>query len=474
MIGILILAIFFFTTVTCYPYNQIRTASSWRSSSLYPKSCCQLEWKVIGYGEHLPKDYVKAGSSFGRDWAYTFTVDMRPAFKSDQPSEEPNWLRRSLLMRLIKDGDGNYPSYPWWILTNPNKCSLGWYRKRFAKELPPDNDDWYFPTLGYSRYGDFARYLGEPSASYPGDGDLMQMTSLSNWKFVKASNFEILYVDCKESIKTMAGAKLYNISYENQHVDKVESSPTPVIYNKKIVINDGPEPTKALVEFEVETFDNASIKITDRQFSLVKTTDMSYTEWNLNASLPGPFKLLEWLGFGEVGLDVKLNHMKGKFHETFDSRDKTTDLFKTSTRRDKFKSTQTVVVPAYSKSALTAYTVPVRGSIPFAATYELMPPHSKYNDNVEILQTLLRRYGMNKNVTKSNRGSILTSYDGAINLDAGHEVTIDIRTTKFDAPDENEAEFYNRILTVRSAATAITLHTMLFAMTLLFAINNLS
>ena len=172
-----------------YPYDDLKYM--WKVKP-YPSTCCQLGWTDINPGDNLPKDYVKAGTFLNRNWAYVGIEGGRLGVKSDQSSEEPNWL-----------GFHELKVNPYPILTNPKNCTIGWYTTRTSKEKVPMNPDWHFPRVdGNSKYGDFGRYNGSPS-NVDFTGHVFTPRSLTGEQFSFPQNYDLLYVDCKKSILSM-------------------------------------------------------------------------------------------------------------------------------------------------------------------------------------------------------------------------------------------------------------------------------
>lgn len=85
-----------------------------------------------------------------------------------------------------------------------------------------------------------------------------------------------MYVDCKKSILTMSQAKLFNITYDENAYKHLKSIPNRVLYNKITKINNSPEPMKSGFKFSVETFDNASLKLSKSHSDFFYSTEDTY------------------------------------------------------------------------------------------------------------------------------------------------------------------------------------------------------
>ena len=385
----------------------------------YPLTCCHLEWTDINPGDKLPKDYVKAGTFLNRDWAY---VGMKNGFlgaKSDQSSEEPNWI-----------GFPEYKVNPYPILTNPNKCYIGWYTTRFNNEELPWNPDWHFPrVMFFHTNGDFARYQGTPSWS--DRFGVRTISSLTERTISKAEHYDLLYVDCKKSILSMSRAKLFNISYDKQAFEDLKTVPNRVVYTKKIMVNNSPEKSKSEIKFQIETFDNASLQLSKSHFNHFKTDEQTYREFSAGVKFNFLFK---FLGIGANG-----GHKNEKWTNTDSGNSNYGELeiYRTTARRELFEFSQKVTIPPYSKTTLVAFSKPIKGNIPFTAIYELFPTGSKESNTARVLEDTLRHYDMDQKMEKTSRGTLLVHYEGTMHVDAGHEVDVDIQSVKLGtAPPE--------------------------------------
>ena len=399
-----------------YPYDDHKY---FRYVGSYPSTCCQLEWTDINPGVNLPKDYVKAGNFLNRDWAYVGLDGGYLGAKSDQSSEEPNWLDFP---------DKKVNPYP--ILTNPNKCTVGWYTTRFSKEEVPLNPDWHFPRVwGTHNYGDFGRYQGSPSFVYH-SGNVFTASSLTGATYSTPENYELLYVDCKKSILSMSSAKLFNISYDKQAFEDLKTVSNRVVYTKKIMVNNSPEKSESEIKFQIETFDNASLTLSNSHSNYFKTDEQTYRERSAEAEL----SFLELIGFKANG---GYKDQKWINSDSGNGNSKEQEIFRATARRELFEFSQKVTIPPYSKTTLVAFSKPIKGNIPFTAIYELFPTGSKESNTASILENTLRHYGMDQKMVETIRGTLLVHYDGTMHVDAGHEVDVDIQSVKLvTAPPE--------------------------------------
>lgn len=162
---------------------------------------------------------------------------------------------------------------------NPNKCTIGWYRTRFADEEIPSHPDWVFPRLSASRYGDFAKYQGSPALRFQGTYNIGTFILYGPEVISSPSDIDLLYVNCKESISNMSSARLYNITYNQQDFETLKFQQTKVIHTRKMMINNSPEASHSEIKFQVETFDTASLKLKQKHSVFFRTNKHSYSDY---------------------------------------------------------------------------------------------------------------------------------------------------------------------------------------------------
>ena len=243
---------------------------------------------------------------------------------SDQPGNQPNWLGQDALTSnpeekklifSVKSNDKCPPGMkeikilgelcigisksisvdfkliPFPVLTNPNKCFIGYHKTRFRNDQLPRNKDWFFPRMSSTPYGDFARVGGSP-AKRLSDGSVKRMSSLTEFKNEWVENLD-LYVDCKKSVLSMSSARLFNITYDQQDFENLKSIPNQVIYTRKMMINNSTLPTESEIKFQIETFDNVSMKLSQSHSTYFHTDEQTYKMWSGGAKV----KFLKFLGF---------------------------------------------------------------------------------------------------------------------------------------------------------------------------------
>lgn len=337
----------------------------------------------------------------------------RLAVKSDQPGNLPNWLGH----QIFRGSDLRLTPTP--VLSNPNKCTTGYYTTRFRDEQIPKNSDWFFPRMSVWPYGDFARINIEP-AKRLSNGSVKIMKSNDDWDDSWVDHVGLLYVDCRKSIPSMSRTVLHNITFNEKEFEKLKSIPNQVIYTKKIMVNNSPLPSESEIKFKVETFDNASLKLSHSYASYFHTDEQTYRKWSVDTKA----SFLNVIGFEAGG---GINNEKWKNIVSENSASGSQEIYQASARRELFEFSQKVKIPPFSKSTLIAFSKPIKGNIPFTAIYELFPTG---NNNVHVLESTMKHYGMDREVERTNHGTLLVHYDGIMFVDVGHEVDVDIKTVK--------------------------------------------
>lgn len=420
MIFIIILSLFT-QNVLSYHFNAYPLGSLGNSVSgpwnIYPDHCCQLEWENITLGQSLPEDAIIPGSFYNKKWAFTRTSFPTVALKPDSASQEPNWLGAST--------EGKIMPYP--ILTNPNKCVIGWYRTRFIMEPKPQNDHWFFPNAEYHPLGAFIKH-NNYGGRFLTDGNIQGMNSDSNSQKYDQFNggAEMLYVDCYESRLLMSTARLHNISFNGADIKRVMQQRTNVVHVRKRLRNSSPERQENTIDFSIETSNNATVSIKN---TIGKFTKLDKGKSNRDIEM--------WLEFlARMGVVEPLSpNTQEKFRHLFENVDgSVSDNQIFSSKTDVYRVQQTIKLPPYSLTMVRAHSHPYKGQVPFKAVYELTPSGTH---TVQILSASLKKYGFNESFEVRNDRTLLVKVEGRVDVNAGHEVDVDIHTMGLDGKPYN-------------------------------------
>lgn len=400
-----------------YPYNNFEYHKLWSAAPRYPGTCCQLEWIDIRPGDSLPSDYIHAGEFNHRSFAFTRSSKPLVAVKSDQRSEAAHWL-----------GYEQFRTDYYPILSNPNNCSIGWYKKRFPKEEIPEVKEWFFPSIGFSRFGEFARYQNEPGWLDGWDnGDIafprMRKDS-ADWTR-NPEDVELLYVDCYKSILAMSKSKLIDMSYDTSELESLKANPIDVVYRKDTLVNNSTLKSKSTIKFSVETVDESSLTLSKSHSNYFSTDEKTYNEWSVNAKVSTSWKILG-LG-GEMSIETGWRHSKERTTSSGNTAEKGEEVFKATSTRKVSEFSQEVELPPLSITTLTAFSRPLKGDIPFTAVYKLTPKGTSVT-TVEILERTLKEYGLDRKMEKTAKGTLLVHFDGKMHVDIGHKIDVNIQS----------------------------------------------
>lgn len=244
------------------------------------------------------------------------------------------------------------------------------------------------------------------------------MTSLTEQGLVEnVDEIDLLYVNCVKSIRTMSKATLYNITYDESYLKKLKSYPHNQIYNEEMFSNDSPVAQKRTAKLVVETSDKATMRLERSHHYYFNTSEQTYREWGAKAAV-GAF----WKGLG-IKVSGGNTDKKWTSSESVATQSGAMELFRTSTRRALFEYKNDLTVPPFSHMLVSAWGMPLQGEIPFTAVYELSPTG---NHSPEVLEKTLKMYGMEEKIEKTNHGTLLVSYDGFMEIDAGHKVNVSL------------------------------------------------
>ena len=264
-----------------YPFNDFRFNTWWSEIPKYPDTCCQLEWIDIKKTDPLPDSYVLAGRYMDRNWAFTRSSKPTTAAKSDRIGEAPNWVGRAEL-----------PIHPYPILSNPNNCTIGWHRTKSVKEPIPHSTDWFFPSLGRSKWGDFSRYQGSPGRTAYDTGYFLRMTSLTDFEIIEVTNIEQMYVDCKVSVRGMfKHSKISDIKIDKTVIDQLMNEGR--VRNSYKIYENRNDSTSTL-PFTSTTILSICINYTSDRFDIQRKNNQSHIKE----------KIFIALGFPVIDIDI--------------------------------------------------------------------------------------------------------------------------------------------------------------------------
>ena len=402
-----------------YKYNRLNKFKN--ITNPYPDTCCQLEFRDTVDCAHLNQHYVSAGKWYERNWGYAVKSEGDVGAKSENPCDKPYWFTCSQVFSFPRCK----PRERYSILTNPNNCTLKYYRTRFHGERLPLNKDWHFPVVSAQGklIGDFAKRNGEVVKVKPEESML----------------YDLLYVDCKESLRAMSTSKLLNITYKQEDIEKLKSRSHQSVYKKEVMTNDSPSPSESVIEFEQESFENVTIHLATKHSSFFNTDVKSYQEYSVTAAAG----LTSALGIneGSVSANFQATLHNERSVSAGTNGEENQEIFRASAKRDVFRYRRTITTPPFSETTFTAYTSPIRGVIPAVVVYELTPTGSKESNTAENLVTSLRYYGMENKIQITQNKTLLISFDSFVDLDVGHDIVVELTTAELDSHGKKQEDY---------------------------------
>ena len=194
---------------------------------------------------------------------------------------------------------------------------------------------------------------------------------------------------------------------------------------KKVFRNSSPEKSKASFKFSVITTNTVNLTLnSDHSTSFASNLD-TYQEW-INSQ-----RINDLLN--DAHFDNGLHDHKKMWLTTAGASDQvSSDIFGVY-HREVFDFEQEITLPATSSVTIIAYANSIIGEVPFEAVYELTP--IKTADNLvtpKVLNETLTKYGKQKIVEITNRGTVLVIFDGLININSGNDVHLDIKSVPID------------------------------------------
>ena len=234
----------------------------------------------------------------------------------------------------------------------------------------------------------------------------------------------MLYVDCFKSLLLMSNARLINITYDPNDMEKLLQSKTEEIYVTKTLRNSSPYMQENSIKFSIETSNNASVRYKNNigKFSRIYKEDSS--SWNVNSKVSvGVSKLFS--GLVNIGVEVSggyESHKKASsLFENSESFEEETQVF--TSKKDFFEFHQNVKLAPYSRTVLKAVSYPHKGQIPFKAVYELTPSGTH---TIQQITATVTKYGFNQKFSLTNHGTIIVENGGSVDVNAGHNIEVDI------------------------------------------------
>ena len=425
------------------------------------RDCCPLVWKKLidtPNGKLIPPDAIEIGAWHREKRYYSMlpgkyfnsvsnkigiiTEDMHKevGYFSDT-SENIMLYKEGCLRYSNKDTCESVPQDPILVLTNPYGCSIEWY-KREAKEAglalflnPLESSNIHVPRIGLY-YFSRIKHADDIKEHFAGstEGGSIIIPSKQNMRHdpfdprtylaaLTFTGFEILTINCRESIKNVMNAQLFNITYDSSAIPPEKESTT---LTSSAVINNNPYPQSFEVSMSAQT--TKSFQMMTNEWSTNKTEHHLSKSMNTEASIEAGFS---FLGFGtKLKGSLKSGHEE-KWDEMMQKYAQEGKVF-AETKKTEYHFNQKVAVPPKSSTIVKIITTPIKGNIPFKAKYRIRSPKK---DMFTMNQTLnaLKRIGLEDVEKLVQEGDdLVMTYDGTLAVETGYDTHVTITSTPLE------------------------------------------
>lgn len=388
--------------------------------------CCPLVWKPLiktyeqwivppdaislsGFKD-LQKYYtiMKGSSWYGIDKIGTLDLWPTRGTLFERDGVVYNYHPGCLSVRF-KDRCEVTPNDPILVLTNPHGCKIGFWRKQVDWFSPYDTSSLLFPKISSMIFG---RRPWAQDDMYGGYFENEYFHTIDNGITYKDTLSEALYIDCRESAKSIFNAQLFNITYE---IDSLLGGKQPVILQSSTVVNNINLPQSFEVDLTAET--SKSLQMSQSRSENYSTFHSFTWSASLEASF---FKIASF----KAGLEEKWEERMNRF-----ASEGSVSMESTHTS---YRFNQKVAVPPMSSTTVNIVSIPIQGTVPFQAKYRFT--HIK-KGVMTIEQTLntLRRLGFpNMDKIMQEGDHLILTYDGRLSLESGYDTHVDITSTPLE------------------------------------------
>lgn len=409
----------------------------------WPDYCCNLELTRHTIGNDLPSDAVIGGNVNGKRWGYA--VDRHERYEVQAISETYDEGAVRLIPAIYMCDPAVGPEFE--VLTNPNKCSINWYTTRYESEkfinssgvsmrsnevFMPAYDGFFFGSRNLTG-GQWPAtlYMGETSACYNHTG---RHDSSYRYRSIDAGT-KVLYVDCLKSLVTMSKGKLVNMTLNDKDIDGIRDS--DVVYFKRTFINKSNETQKQAIAFSAEKVNTMFASISESySSSKCDAQKSSFSEqFSTSVSTEVGVETSAWFVSisAKVGMEVSSAFQKMTEQSSSACSAQGKNMTQSSMHKEvrKYSFSDEITIPANSITTVTATSSPFRGQIPYTMTYELTPPANMGG----ALKRGLEYYKFGDRLEKTDRGSVLVHFNGAMVVDSGYEIVVDVTAVPVHEPE---------------------------------------
>lgn len=390
------------------------------------KSCCPLVWKTLENNQYIPRDAVEGGIGKNKRKIYYTGLDGQ-GWNPSSPDKigvvneanprESYYERKNKAytydgrciqaMKGKKQTEG-CPQKPIVILTNPFQCTLDWWKREKKRDMPSDTVKKLHPNIGskYFARRKFGNYIGAGVVDFKSNGnqgDFHEVLGDSVWNYASAGT-EILYIDCDKSFPTLIQAELVKVDFSiSTLLDRKSnvSLASTIINNSKSSASQTSKVTLTARQME-----QLSISYENSLIGRLKV------ETSVSAGVPLAELLTLTVGLKvttEIEAMAKIGRLQLKEKEST------------------FSFEQTITVPPHTVMKVDIISTPIKGSVPFFATYVLKSNAFK---SAERMMETMKRQGFQIPLNHTlEEDRIIFTLKGTMDIQSGYNTQVVIRET---------------------------------------------
>lgn len=443
--------------------------------------CCPLEWKPLidtPSGFVFPPDAVIAGEMDERKMYFTLLPgfifnqladvigiaiegsDIETSLYVTEDATHSNFygwsFRKGCLKRLGGSScNTTWPDkYPTKVLANPHGCVLGWWNRKGANilydssELHVPNIGKYLFTRSAVRYGDttpspFREESVDEASPSPFNEESFDEASPSpvfeetiagytcpHGSFVYISSgvrvnsgrgTQILYINCRESIKNLFTAELFDMKYDTSSIPAKDKAS---VLQSSTIINSNSLPQSTEVKMTAST--TSSLEMSTEMSSSNSSSNSLENTMSTETSVEAGFS-----GWGiSASLKYAVNKGMGSKRESSMERFAKTGRTSIMTSTSEYTFSQTIAVPANSKTVLNIVTTRLSGIIPFTAKYRIKHVKASIMSWNATTYALKRVGFQDVDKLKQENDTLILAYNGKLAVESGYDTHVEITSTE--------------------------------------------
>lgn len=307
----------------------------------------------------------------------------------------------------------------------------------FDKQLPDDTREKQFlvasnqlPARRPVNQGFFGGILGN---EFRPEGGRFKYFDTDGWGIYESfgPGIHVLFVDCKGSTKKLIFAKLFNITFS---IEPLLDGTAPEVLQSTTVVNNSTE---------TQTTEVSLIAEIEKQLEMSYKTSLKET---VSTTVSGSIDI-DVFGFGKLGFSMSRTNEYTKLAET--------GSVSIERRKTELKFSQTIQEPPKSKTVVRIVTIPIRGSIPFKAYYELSAPNGFGSGR--IMKNLERLGFRDIGKMHDNNGKLILEYEGTLSVQTGYDTHVNITSYPLDNGHQNVAMDSQRLKFLHDNAKSFNL-----------------